>query len=311
MLFAGVDGGQSGSRVALADESGAIVARVHGPPLFVRDDANSASIVAELAQLLRRARAEGGRAEDEPLRAVVAGLSGQDSPADILPAALGAATARLVHDAEIAHAGALAGYHGIVVIAGSGSVAFGTDAVGRRVRRGGWGHTFGDEGGAFWIGRRAISAAMIAEDEGTPTRLGSEARALFGVPTLRALQHAARRGAIAAPELASFAPTVLTLAQEDDEMAAGVFREATRALCDLVVSVDRALEPGTGRAVSFGGRVFSDRALRGAWRSAVESTLAAPRIFPPRAEPVVGALVLAFRDAGLEPPPALLQTVAE
>src|SRR5205085_7435407 len=55
---------------------------------------------------------------------------------------------------------------GIIVIAGTGSIAYGRDSDGEVVRVGGWGYKISDEGSAHWIGRTAITAALRAEDEG-------------------------------------------------------------------------------------------------------------------------------------------------
>ncbi|MFA0778300.1 MAG: hypothetical protein PVTTEEND_002014, partial [Candidatus Fervidibacter sp.] len=75
------------------------------------------------------------------------------------------------NDGIIAHAGALAGEDGVVVVAGTGAIAIGI-AKGQRVRVDGMGHWFGDEGSAAWITLQALRAAARAQDgRGKPTRL--------------------------------------------------------------------------------------------------------------------------------------------
>lgn len=61
----------------------------------------------------------------------------------------------LFNDVEIAHAGALNNQDGIVVIAGTGSIAFGK-SNGKTQRTGGWGFQMGDEGSAYWIGKKSL-----------------------------------------------------------------------------------------------------------------------------------------------------------
>ena len=296
MLVAGIDGGQSGSRSVLADEGAKVLARIDDAPLFARAEAD-ATLGARIGTVLERLRSAAGLDAGTTLDAVVAGLSGQDEPLDLTRAGLGARRARAVHDSEVAHAGALAGEPGIVVVAGSGSVAFGTDTERRRVRRGGWGATFGDEGGAVWIGRRAVSAAMRAMDAGAPTRLEPAVCAFFGVTTLHDLQRRALRGELSQETLGAFAPIALALAEHDD-VARRVCGDAAAALVELTVEVDRALERRPARAVSWAGKVFECEPLRAAWSAAVAAALERPHVQAPRAEPVVGALLLALRDAG-------------
>lgn len=310
MIFAGIDGGQSGARVVLADEGGRILARASGPALFAREN-DARALVAGLSNLVRAARAAAGESADDPIAALVAGVSGQDEFARLPSEAFGARSAKAVHDSESAHAGALAGYHGIVVTAGSGSVAFGTDVLGRHARRGGWGATFGDEGGAFWIGRRGVSAAMRAADAGIATRLGPAACEAFGVPSLRAIARAVLRGEVPAQTIGEFAPRVLELAASADGVANEVLRAAAAALVTLVTELDRTLEPQSGRAVSWAGKVFNDVGLQEAWRAGVEASLDRPRVFAPRAQPVVGALALAYREAGRPIPATLFSMAAE
>ncbi|MEG0296919.1 MAG: BadF/BadG/BcrA/BcrD ATPase family protein [Clostridium sp.] len=64
---------------------------------------------------------------------------------------------KLLNDVQIAHAGALAGQDGVVIIAGTGSIGYSLNK-GENRRVGGWGYTIGDEGSAYWIGRKSIEA---------------------------------------------------------------------------------------------------------------------------------------------------------
>ena len=64
-----------------------------------------------------------------------------------------------MHDTPIAHAGALEGRSGVVVIAGTGSVVYGRNDEGWSCTLGGWGFLFGDEGSAFAIARDSLARA--------------------------------------------------------------------------------------------------------------------------------------------------------
>lgn len=59
-------------------------------------------------------------------------------------------------DVDCALMSALKGQDGLMLIAGTGSIAL-ASYQGQRHRVGGWGHWIGDEGSAFWIGKQVLS----------------------------------------------------------------------------------------------------------------------------------------------------------
>lgn len=66
----------------------------------------------------------------------------------------------IVNDALIALVAGAGAQPGVVLIAGTGSIAYGVSRHGMAARAGGWGPTLGDEGSGYWIGRRALAAVM-------------------------------------------------------------------------------------------------------------------------------------------------------
>ena len=112
----------------------------------------------------RRALQSAGLAPETHFASIVAGVSGYEGRIFGQAPDLRATRFVMMHDAPVAHAGALGGEPGVVVIAGTGSVVYGTDALrGRTI--GGWGYLFGDEGSAFWLVREALAIMMHAEDD--------------------------------------------------------------------------------------------------------------------------------------------------
>jgi len=71
---------------------------------------------------------------------------------------------RIVNDAVIALVAGAPDGVGVVVIAGTGSIAYGVDPAGRTARSGGWGYLLGDEGSAFWLGHAAVRQGIRAID---------------------------------------------------------------------------------------------------------------------------------------------------
>jgi N-acetylglucosamine kinase-like BadF-type ATPase len=119
---------------------------------------------ANIAELFR------GLAADDVSR-VVAGAGGVDTEADrqaleqlIRPHAPHAAIT-VVHDSELILAAA-GERHGIAVIAGTGSAAWGRNHHGHEARSGGWGYLLGDEGSGYWLGREAVRHSLLRMNEG-------------------------------------------------------------------------------------------------------------------------------------------------
>jgi N-acetylmuramic acid 6-phosphate etherase len=142
---------------------------------------------------------------------------------DALLASLRAERVAVTSDAVIAHAGALNGEPGVVLIAGTGVVALAIGADGALRTADGWGPWLGDEGGGAWIGAAGLRAALRAHDgRGPSTTLLDAARARFGAPETWPAQ---LTGAAA---FASFAPDVL--AAEGDAAALAIVSAAAEAL---------------------------------------------------------------------------------
>jgi N-acetylmuramic acid 6-phosphate etherase len=159
---------------------------------------------------------------------------------DALLDSLRASRVAVTSDAVIAHAGALDGEPGVVLIAGTGVVALAIDAHGVLRTADGWGPWLGDEGGGTWIGAAGLRAALRAHDgRGPYTTLLDAARARFGAPETWPAQLS---GAAA---LASFAPDVL--AAESDAAALAIVSVAAEALAET------ARAAGDGPVAMVGG----------------------------------------------------------
>ena len=95
----------------------------------------------------------------------------------------------VTNDALIALVAAVGHAPGIVIIAGTGSIAYGRNARDEAARAGGWGYVLGDEGSGYWIGRHALprwSASRTAAD--TRPRSRRRARALRRLEARRAVR---------------------------------------------------------------------------------------------------------------------------
>jgi glucosamine kinase len=272
VLTLGVDAGGSGSRAVLASD-GRVVQRYELGPLNVLLHADALN---RLATLIGSSRAE-------RVGLGLAGVRTQDD-AERIAAALHARTGVMPtvrDDSEAALAGAFRGGPGVVVIAGTGSGAVGRNAAGVGARVGGHGFLLGDEGGGYWIGRQAVSAALRAADgTGPPTRLTDLVHDAFG--DLADAVHEVHTNPADRGLLARLVPAVAACAEGGDAEAGRILADAADHLARLVTAVEARL--GAGPVAMVGG-IFGVGPVR-------ERFVAATAAVDPAEPPEMGALLL-------------------
>ncbi len=287
----GIDGGGSSTKWALFSADGAVLKQGRLPAmtghLFSPDDeAALRPQLAELADML----------QSRP-DAVVAGISGlQEHAIPIFQTALAQtfglpeALIRVVSDLELAYAAHFAPGEGVLIYAGTGSVACCYTQSGERLRAGGHGFLLGDEGGAFWQGCQALRAVLHAQDEGRPLPgiLAQHLSLLIGNldwPQVRAWVYGGERGAVAA-----LAPAVHRAALTGDVVAQEIMRQAGQALADLA----RTLQKRSSSEHQAGGLpvVLCGGAANDLVRAAFAAALPGVVQLAPHA-PVLGAVRLA------------------
>src|SRR3954469_773501 len=171
-LYLGIDGGQSSTTALIGDENGEVLGEGRsGPCNHVGEAERRDKFFSAVGDSIRLAAQQAG--VNPVFDAVCAGFSGGAEDKDALARELIKSDRYLItDDAHIALSGAAAGEPGIIVIAGTGSIAYGRNTANTVARAGGWGYVFGDEGGAFDIARQAIRAIVRQEEGwGPPTPL--------------------------------------------------------------------------------------------------------------------------------------------
>lgn len=297
-IFAGIDGGGTRTTLVLADDEGREVARRVGPAGLV-DPRRPAATGEMLAALVRDALAEAGAGEKPA--ALCAGLAGVGNERErhAVEAALAAADVaervRIVTDGEIALDGALGGGAGVLMIAGTGSVAYARGENGRVERCGGWGMVVGDEGSAWSIGRGGLAAALRAADgRGAPTRLLPELLALLELRDAREIPPWAGRAEKA--QVAALAVHVAGAAEAGDEVARALVHGEARELAAHAVALAHRLQPWSGAVpVVFHGGLLSIPFYAGLVRSILAEAEEAFDVRPGVADAVAGALSYARR----------------
>lgn len=316
-----VDGGGTSTRCQVVDEEFGVLAEVTGPPCALAVDLERAlealaeTVQSALQQAADQWRRLGAGRDRGPLRLASAclGLSGllatgadQQVRAALCAAlrkaglSLSAKRVVVVSDIEIAHAGALGGEAGIVLVVGTGAVAFGRNAAGQSARADGWGWLLGDGGSGFWIGQRALQAVCAAADgRGEPTGLTEPVLAHFGVGRVDELPRALY-GTFDRTRIAAVALLVAQQAEAGDAVSREILRCAGEELGTSVLGVLRRLPfPGDSVVVSWQGSVIRRApGLAAQVEAAVRAVEPRCRFRAPQAEPIAGAVLLARRAAG-------------
>ena len=150
----------------------------------------------------------------------------------------------------------------------------------------------------------------MLEDRGMTAALKTELLAHFKRPNLKTIAEDFYVGTLSRDRLASFAAKVGRLANRKDPAAVEILDVAAEALADLAIACVARL--GLRRAtISFGGGGFKNRVLLEAFAGMVLSELPEAEIVPPRFAPEIGALLLAYRQAGKKLTPKLLGNISE
>jgi N-acetylglucosamine kinase-like BadF-type ATPase len=297
----GIDAGGTKTVCHLADENGTLIseARAGGANL-------QASGELHVEKVLHDVMAEAIGHRGIVPAAICLGIAGVDRPEDSMIVAgimrrIGShARTLVVNDALVALEAGAPGAPGVVIISGTGSIAYGRNQSNEGARAGGWGHVLGDEGSGFWIGRAALRAVLREADRRGPrTMLTPLLLQHFGVSEAQSLIHEVYQNNLRPAAIGSLARSVQAAFSEGDEAAAGILRAAADELESFGVSVAVRLGmDGSAFPFILGGGIFRavpwlrDEMLRRLPQSVAKSTA---RVLD--REPAAGAVSFAIQEA--------------
>lgn len=294
-----IDAGGTKTDVLWAQPDGQVLARTdgHGLNIASRPPHTWQDVLEELLDRAGVRR--------ETVHVVCAGVAGFTLPdrrrlfEQTLQRILPQARVLVLPDYAIALEGATGGAPGVLVIAGTGSIACGRDREGKLMRVGGWGYLLGDEGSGFWIGREAIRVTLAAEEGwGEATLLRKMLADTFGTNDSGEWLSALYRTQNPQSLLAQIAPLVSEAAEQGDAQAKGVLLAAAEHLAGLVVHLTRHLcLPEDFPVCTVGGVWKSRTILLKQFREQLRTHLHQwhGEIKPPLYSPVEGALLVAQR----------------
>jgi len=304
-LFLGVDGGASKTAALVTDENGTPLGRgLAGGSNHLRIGIEQATRNIERA--VNIALVQAGIAIRQVAYAYC-GIAGSDHPAhrqqvvDSLSIFFPRGNFTVDNDARIALTGAIGFGPGVVVIAGTGSVAFGRNPNGEEARAGGWGPTIGDEGSGYQIARHGLSAIVRAHDgRGQQTKMTELLCYEYDMCDPDELPRFVYATTTHADDIARYGRLVIEAAEAGDPVAMAILDEAGHELGYTVLAVARRLGLTSGEVpVAYvGGAFHAGEMLLAPMCNAIAASAPHATVAPPRRTPVEGAAMMAVRAAG-------------
>jgi len=300
----GVDGGGTKTLGAIAGEDGAVISQVevgstnhHSNPIEVVRE-NLGSLTSQLIA------AAGAKAED--VASICLGMAGVDRPEDkplikgLVKEFLPNAECLPVNDGVIALMGGALKPFGVIVISGTGSIAFGINREGERARAGGWGNILGDEGSGYWIALHALRAICRAHDGRVEeTQLREVVLQHFGCDRPEQILGWVKEIGGAKDKIAALSRLVFDAANHGDATALQIIKGEAGELAIAAAAVANKLfkpEEEDYEIIVAGGNLRKSPLFFSLFQHEVLERLPKIAVTKPRKEPVEGAVLLALQE---------------
>jgi N-acetylglucosamine kinase-like BadF-type ATPase len=305
-LLLGVDGGATKTVALVADASGRVMGAARSGSSDIHSLSDPEHAIEHIVTAVTEATAQAGADPAGSVR-VVFSLCGADWPEDFelyrleLARRLGLPDSPVVvNDAIGALRSGTDDGQGVSVVVGTG-IAIGARGpggpAGRSWHQGFW----GEPSGAVELGRRALIAMIRAElGIDPPTAMTDPALALFGVESVEDLLHAITGLQGSGEEgQARLAPVLLDAGHEGDAAAVAIVRSSATLIAGYAAAAGRQVGWGSGYPVVLTGGVLRHRCTD--LVDGIADRLPDCAVVRTAAEPVYGALLLAFDEAGIVP----------
>jgi N-acetylglucosamine kinase-like BadF-type ATPase len=300
--FIGIDGGGTKTVCVIGDETGKLLASATGGSSNIQSKPLpevKETLFCLIEEVLEKSNTNPGQ-----LDTVYFALAGGDRPTDkqrILRAldSLTRQKVRVVieNDAMAALASGTWGEPGIVLIAGTGSIAYACSANNPISRIGGWGYLLGDEGSGYDIGRKGLSAALRHFDgRGEKTILTERLMGHFGVSSPEEFISAVYSADAPKEKIAGVSKVVFAAAKREDRVALRIVDDAINELVTLVRASRRTLETEEWPIVLSGG-LFSDSVFKNQFLKELNRKVGNLWVVFPTVPSAVGSFILALKHS--------------
>ena len=314
-----VDAGGTGCRAALCNGNGQLLAYAQG------NSCNYHSIGSEKATenllLLFTALA---KKQPLPINCVVLGLAGLDTKKDemaltsIVKQALADAkittdAIHLCNDAVLTLKGSIGRNNGVLIAAGTGSIACGITKEGLETRVGGWGYLVGDEGSGYSIGKAAIMHALKSYD-------GREKPSGLSMAILKELSCAHEEDLVqwvyssrfSVAQVAALTPSIVRLAEEGDKQAEKIIWRACHELENMANTVIKKLDLLTAEtSLILTGGVLKNLFIRRQLMKQLTDTYQGLQVLDLSGPPICAGLRYGLMRMGIDQEPLLRQLAAQ
>lgn len=262
-IFLGIDGGGTKTSCVIGDETSLLGAGTSGGSNVIRVGERQAR--ESLGAAIRQACAA-ANVNPAQIQRTCAGVAGGARPEidELVRRMLSefvSGQIEVVGDMVIAMEAAFGSGPGVIVIAGTGSIAYGRNSKGETARAGGWGFAISDEGSGHWIGRSAVAAAMRAYDKQpseTADLLLDSIMKAWSVDSREQLVLIANKSA----DFAALVPAVVFAAEAGDATARNVLTQAGTELATLAgIVIGRLFGNAVAVPVAVSGGVFCNASL--------------------------------------------------
>jgi len=262
-IFLGIDGGGTKTSCVIGDETSLLGAGTSGGSNVIRVGERQAR--ESLGAAIRQACAA-ANVNPAQIQRTCAGVAGGARPEidELVRRMLSefvSGQIEVVGDMVIAMEAAFGSGPGVIVIAGTGSIAYGRNSKGETARAGGWGFAISDEGSGHWIGRSAVAAAMRAYDKQpseTADLLLDSIMKAWSVDSREQLVLIANKSA----DFAALVPAVVFAAEAGDATARNVLTQAGTELATLAgIVISRLFGNAVAVPVAVSGGVFCNASL--------------------------------------------------
>jgi len=309
MLVLGVDGGATKTLCAIADESFRVLGVGKAGPC----NYNVVGVEKARKNIEEAIQQAYSSIADRQLRGEMAeigcfGIGGLTTQRDydvisskIIP--LNSAKKRIVvNDVVVAFYAATNGKPGIVIVAGTGSIAYGVNKRGESAVSSGWGWLMGDEGSAFYIARQALALAAKSYDgRGRKTILTDMFKEEFGVEDFKDVVPKIYHE-VTSTNIASLARIVFSAARRGDKVALKILRDAGGELGQAAVAIARKLFTKNEHIVIgvTGGVFMTDPTVWEYFKEYVSKRFPKAVFTSPVKHPVIGALIMGYKNLNIE-----------
>ncbi len=297
----GVDGGQTSTVAVILGDDGSVLGFGRGGPAnHLNEPGGMERLEASLRAAVSEARVRSGCSDS--FSGACVGLTGLAPGVEALCGrVIDTPKLRVVHDTRVALYSVTLGKPGAVVIAGTGSVAYGENDRGEAASCGGWGYLLGDEGSGYWIGLQALNTLTRVEDgRAAPTELSEAILRHLGVSGIRDVHRLVYAQRLDRRRIADIARVVGMCADDGDTAARRILRSAGKELglqAGVVLSrlqlADRAVEVGC-----VGGVFHAERWVCPSMAAAIRRIAPSALMVRPKVPQSVASALMALEALG-------------